>query len=77
MIVVMVTPVPILLLLVLVETAEVAVVAMILHDLLIVVNPLTTVPAMGIVVVGVVISSGCAAGGDRGHEKCGGQKQRT
>jgi hypothetical protein len=71
-VVTVVTPLPVLLLLVLIQTAEIAVVAMSFDDPLVVVNPLTTVPAMSVVVVRVLIVMG-AADSDCGHEKCGSQ----
>jgi len=72
-----VTPLPILLLLVPIQAAEVTVIVMCLDDPLIVVNPVTTVAAMIVVVLRIVIVVSCATGSDRRQEKRGGQKPRT
>ena len=74
MIVVMtVTPIPILLLLVVIEPAEISIVAMIFHHPLLVVDILVAVPAVIIVVIGIVgaIMPFATAGGQYRSEKCG------
>jgi hypothetical protein len=74
-IVMVVAPVPISLLVILAQSAKVAVVTMILHDPLTVVDSFVIVPAMIVVVIGIVdsVASGCTASGHRWREECDGQ----
>src|SRR4029077_9553406 len=80
MIIVMaVAPVPVLFLVVLVQSAKVAVVTMIFDHPLTVVDSFVIVPAMIVVVIGIIdtIGSGCTASGHRWREECDGQEHRT
>src|ERR1700724_2365830 len=78
-IVMAVAPVPVLFLVVLVQSAKVAVVTMIFDHPLTVVDSFVIVPAMIVVVIGIIdtIGSGCTASGHRWCEECDGQEQRT
>ena len=74
-IVMAVAPVPVLFLVVLVQSAKVAVVTMIFDHPLTVVDSFVIVPAMIVVVIGIIdtIGSGCTASGQRWREECDGQ----
>jgi hypothetical protein len=69
--VVIVSPGPVFLLLVLVQLAEVAMVAMGLHDPLVVIDGFPSIPAVVVVVVGIVDAIGaiCAPGSDARYQK--------
>ena len=75
-IVMVVAPVPISLLVILVQSVKVAVVTMILDHPLMVVDSFVIVPAMIVVVIGIVdaVGSGGTASGNCGCEECGGQQ---
>src|SRR5437588_6130328 len=77
--IVFVTPGPIFLLLITVQSAEVAIFVMILNHPLMVINALVIVPAVVVMVVGIVVSIGSsrATSGYRRCEKSGCQKERT
>jgi hypothetical protein len=75
-IVMIVAPFPISLLFILVQSAKVAVVTMILDHPLMVVDRFVIVPAMIVVVVGIVgaVGSSCTTSGHGWGEECGGQQ---
>jgi hypothetical protein len=74
-IVMAVAPVPVLFLVVPAQSAIVAVVTTIFDHPLMVVDSFVVVPAMIVVVIGIVdtIGSGCTASGQRRREECDGQ----
>jgi len=66
-----VAPLPVLLLIVLFQFPKGSIVTMILYDPLMVIDIFVTIPAMIVVVVRVVVASGCTARSRGRREECG------